>query len=216
MLSFVDAVGHFSFVLSALSFIMRDMLMLRSVALVSAAVGIYYNYAIPAGPLWLVIFWLSVFALIHVYRIVELTRERREVHFSDEELELHQTVFQNFSPVEFMKMLRQAEWRHAEPGAVLAEQDRPQPELALLYNGEVTITRDGAEIARGRDGTLIGEMTFIRGGDATATVTTLRNTRYIVWSQDALRQLLRRNPTMDVAMQSVFNVDLVRKLTGKA
>lgn len=96
MLSFVDAIGHLSFVLSALSFIMRDMLMLRSVALVSAAVVIYYNYAIPAGPLWLVIFWLSVFALIHVYRIVELTRERREVHFTDEELELHQTVFQNF------------------------------------------------------------------------------------------------------------------------
>ena len=55
-------------------------------------------------------------------------------------------------------------------------------------------------------------MTFIRGGDATATVTTLRNTRYIGWSQDALR----RNPTMDVAMQSVFNVAIVRKLTRKA
>ena len=115
-----------------------------------------------------------------------------------------------------MKMLRLAEWRHAEPGVVLAEEDRPQPELALLYNGEVTITRDGSEIARGRDGTLIGEMTFIQGGDATAMVTTLRSTQYIVWSQDALRQLLRRNPTMDVAMQSVFNVDLVRKLTGNA
>ncbi len=216
MLSFVDAIGHLSFVLSALSFIMRDMLMLRSVALVSAAVGIYYNYAIPAGPLWLVIFWLSVFALIHVYRIVELTRERREVHFTDEELELHQTIFQNFSPVEFMKMLRLAEWRRADAGAVLAEEGSPQPELLLLYNGEVTITRAGQEIARGRDGTLIGEMTFIKGGDATATVTTLRQTRYLVWSQGELRRLLRRNPTMDVAMQSVFNVDLVRKLTGQA
>ncbi|MAP10613.1 MAG: hypothetical protein CMQ61_00990 [Gammaproteobacteria bacterium] len=216
MLSFVDAVGHLSFILSALSFIMRDMLMLRSVALVSSAVGIYYNYAIPAGPLWLVIFWLSVFALIHVYRIIELTQERRRVHFTDEELELHQTVFQNFSPVEFMKMLRLAQWRSAPAGTVLAAEDEPQPELALLFNGEVVVTREGAEIARGRDGTLIGEMTFIRGGDASATVTTLRESRYIVWSQVELRRLLRRNPTMDVALQSVFNVDLVRKLTGNS
>ena len=86
MLSFVDAVGHLSFVLSALSFIMRDMLMLRSVALVSAAVGIYYNYAIPAGPLWLVIFWLSVFSAIHIYRIVE------QVHRQDVAPALGQAV----------------------------------------------------------------------------------------------------------------------------
>lgn len=91
---------------------------------------------------------------------------------------------------------------------MLPVKDRPQPELALLCNGELTI-------ARGRDGTLIGEMTFIRGCDATATVTTCRSTRYIVWSQNALRKLLRRNQTMGVAIQPLFNVALVRKFTGE-
>ena len=47
-------------------------------------------------------------------------------------------------------------------------------------------------------------------------MTTLRPTRYLVWPQDELRGLLKRNPTMDVAMQSVFNLDLVRKLTDRA
>lgn len=211
-LSFLDLIGHLSFILTALSIFLRDMLMLRSVAVVSGAVGIAYNYLIPAGPLWLVIFWLGVFSVIHLYRIADLLRERRRVHFSDEERELYQTVFQNFSPVEFMKLLRLAEWRSATPGTLLARQDRPQSELALIYNGEVAVSRDGDEIARSRDGTLIGEMSYIGGGMATATVTTLRPTRYLVWPQVELRQLLKRNPTMDVAMQSVFNVDLVRKL----
>lgn len=194
---------------------MRDMLLLRALALVSSAVGMYYNYALPAGPLWLVIFWLGVFALIHFYRIVELTVERRQVHFSPEELELHQTIFQNFSPVEFMKVLRLAKWRSAASGMHLAKESEPQSELLLLYNGEVIISRDGEEVARARDGTLVGELTFIRGGEANATVTTARPTRYIAWPQHELRSLLRRNPTMNVAMQSVFNIDLVRKLTGE-
>ena len=211
-LSFLDLIGHLSFILTALSIFLRDMLMLRSVAVVSGLVGIAYNYLIPAGPLWLVIFWLGVFSVIHLYRIADLLRERRRVHFSDEERELYQTVFQNFSPVEFMKLLRLAEWRSATPGTLLARQDQPQNELALIYNGEVAVSRDGDEIARSRDGTLIGEMTYIGGGMATATVTTLRPTRYLVWPQLELRQLLKRNPTMAVAMQSVFNVDLVRKL----
>ena len=45
-----DAAVHLSFVLSAFSFVMRNLLMLRSIALMSASVGIYYNYEIPAGP----------------------------------------------------------------------------------------------------------------------------------------------------------------------
>jgi CRP-like cAMP-binding protein len=115
-----------------------------------------------------------------------------------------------------MKLLRLAEWRSAEPGEVLARQGERQAELALICNGEVSIARDGGEIARGRDGTLVGEMSYISGAPATATVSALRPTRLLVWPQDTLRHLLRRNPTMDVAMQSVFNVDLIRKLGAPA
>jgi hypothetical protein len=209
----LDLVGHLSFGLTAFSFYVRDML-LRTLATASGAVGIVFNYFIPGGPLWLVIFWLCVFMTLNLFRIFTLLSERRRVRFSDEERELAQTVFRNFSAVEFMKLLRIAEWRAAEPGAVLAQQDAPQDELALIYNGEVSVSRSGAEVARGRDGTLIGEMSYIGGGPANATVTVERPTRYLVWPQAALRGLLRRNPTMDVAMQSVFNVDLVRKLGG--
>lgn len=215
-LSLLDMVGHLSFGLTAFSFYVRDMLLLRALATASGAVGIAYNYFIPAGPLWLVIFWLCVFMALNLLRIFNLLRERRRVRFSEEERELAQTVFRNFAPVEFMKLLRLAEWRTAEPGEILARQDERQDELALIYNGEVEVSRDGAEVARGRDGMLIGEMSFIQGAPANATVTTSRPTRYLVWPQQALRALLRRNPTMDVAMQSVFNVDLVRKMSGAA
>ena len=213
-LTLLDMIGHLSFGLTAFSFYVKDMLLLRALATASGVVGVAYNYFIPAGPLWLVIFWLCVFMALNLFRIFSLLRERRQVSFTDEERELAQTVFRNFAPVEFMKMLRIAEWRSAEPGQVLARQDERQEELALIYNGEVKVERDGAEVARGRDGMLIGEMSFIQGSAANATVTTERPTRYLVWPQKGLRALLRRNPTMDVAMQSVFNVDLVRKMSG--
>ena len=47
---------------------LRDMILLRSVAIVSGLVGMVYNYMVPGGPLWLVIFWLGVFilSLIHI------------------------------------------------------------------------------------------------------------------------------------------------------
>ena len=206
--------GHASFALTAVSFYVKDILVLRALSICAGAVGILYNYLVPAGPLWLVIFWLCVFMAINGLRIAHLYYERRRVVFSEEERELHETVFQNFAPVEFMKLLRLGEWREAGAGTVLAVEGEEVDSLKLIYNGEVVIEKDGAEIARSRDGTLIGEMSFIQGGAATATVKTAGPTRYLAWPKEELRKLLKRNPAMDVAMNSVFSIDLTKKLGG--
>ena len=209
-----ESIGHFSYGLTALSFCVRDILLLRFIAVASCAAGILFNYFQPAGPLWLPIIWLAVYIAINGYRIAGIYLERRAVSFTDEEAELYETVFRNFSKVEFMKLLRLATWRDAGEGERLAEQGADLDTLILLYNGEVSIDRDGREIGRSGDGMLIGEMSFIQGGEATATVTVTRPTRYLEWPKGALGGLMKRNPTMDVAMNSVFNIDLTRKLAG--
>ncbi|MCH9019440.1 MAG: hypothetical protein IIA73_03650 [Proteobacteria bacterium] len=39
-----------------------------------------------------------------------------------------------------------------------------------------------------------------------------RPTRYLTWSKDDLRKMLRRNPT--VAMKTVLSMELMKKLGG--
>ncbi len=213
-LTFSDAVGHLSFVFVGLSFFMRDMLMLRIFAMVGQVIGVTFNYLVPGGPIWLVMFWLSLFFVINLVQIIRLIIERRGVSFSDEERELFQTIFQHFAPVEFMKLMRLGKWRTAQPGAALANQGEALDDLKLIYNGEVAIIRDDREIDRSRDGTLIGEMSYIQGGNATATVRVERLTRYLSWPKEELRKLLKRNPTIDLSMRTVFSQDLIQKLTG--
>ena len=210
----LDIVGHASFVLTALSFYVRDMIFLRSLAIASGIVGITYNYFNFTPPLWLVIFWLSVFIFINGYRIIGIILERRSIKFNEEELELHETVFQNFTSLEFMKLMRIAEWRSVEVGHQFAEQGKIIDGLNLLFNGEVIIERNGQELGHGRDGSMIGEMSFIQGGAATATVLSTRACRYVHWPKEQLRSLLNRNPSMDIAMKTVFSLDLTRKLAG--
>ena len=208
----ITMMGHASFGLTAVSFCVRDMIVLRGLAIASCFTGIIYNYSILAGPLWLVIFWLSVFIAINSARIAGLFLERRSVNFSEEETELYYTVFQNFSPVEFMKLMRIGQWCNGAVGDRLAEQGQRIGDLKLLYNGEIIVERDGEEIGRARDGAMIGEISFIQGGGATATVTVDRPSRYITWPETDLRKLLHRNPAMDVAMKHAFSIDLMRKL----
>jgi hypothetical protein len=206
--------GHASFALTAVSFYVKDILVLRAFSISAGAVGILYYYLFPSGPRWLVIFWLCVFMAINAFRIAHLMYETKKVKFSDEERELFETLFRNFAPVEFMKLLRIGEWRAAGQGDVLATEGEEVTDLTLIYNGEVVIEKNGAEVARSRDGTLVGEMSFLQGGAATATVRAARDTRLLIWPKQELQKLLKRNPTMDIAMNSVFTSDLTRKLGG--
>ncbi len=207
-----DLVIHFAFILTALAYFTYDILFLRALAVASSLVGIvYFGLILGRMPILL---WQVIFLVINAWRIVHLLRERRSISFSEEEQELFQTIFPRFAPVEFMKLMRVGAWKSGEPGTVLATQDEHVEELLIIYNGEVAVEKDGAEVVRLKDGTWVGEMSYLQGGNASATVRITRPTRYVAWPKDALTKLLKRNPTMDVAMQSVLSADLIQKLGG--
>ena len=84
--------------------------------------------------------------------------------------------------------------------------------LFLLFNGEVRVEKDGVKVGVVRDGSMIGEISFIRGGEATVTVLATNSCRVIYWSSANLKNLLTQNPSMDIGMKHVFSMDLNRKL----
>ncbi len=200
--------------LAAVPFFMRDMLLLRALAVAAGLVVIYLNLTGARGPNSILVLSLGVMIVVNIVRILHLLWEKRRVMFSGEERDLYLTLFREFSPVEFMKLLALGEWRAAEVGDVLAREADELQDLMLLSTGEVVIERDCREIARARDGAIIGEMSYLQGGRATATVRALRPTRYLAWPRVKLRRLLKLNPSMSVAMTSVLSLDLIRKLGG--
>lgn len=226
-MSVIDVVGHVSFALAAISFLFRDILLLRALSIASGLIGIAYNYFLPAGPLWLVIFWLSLFVAINGFRMVQLIWERRAIKLDEKEQELFETLFQQFTAVEFMKLMRIGEWRQIDPdtasdngagnsgnkGTTLLRQGDNVKELLLIYNGEAAVERDGREIARIRDGGMVGDMAYVGDGVASATVRVTRATQIVAWDQSRLQALMQRNPSMDIAMKTVLSFELSRKLS---
>lgn len=209
-----QVLGHLSFVLAATSFLLRDILLLRLVAIVASACNVTFAYGGLPTTNWIVIAWQVVFVAINVTWILQLIRERRGVRFSDEEKELYQTVFRAFAPFEFMKLMRLARWSRVAAGAALAKAGETLPDLMLVYNGTVEVALPDGRRRRLKDGAFIGELSFVRGGAASATVEAVEPTRYLAWSKPALQDLLRRNPAMKAAMQTVISEDLTRKLLG--
>ena len=208
--------GHLASVLTMAAYLLKDILWLRVLTIFSCFAGIAFNYFVPASPLWTVIYWNVLFAVINIVQVAIIIRERTGIQFSEEEKELHDTLFKNFAPFEFMKLMRIGKWREAKPGEVLAVEQKPLEAVMLIYNGLVGVEQNGQEVAKLKDGNFIGEVSFITEGTATATVKALMPTRYIAWPKASIKALLNRNPSMRFAMQAMLSTDLSKKLMRRA
>jgi hypothetical protein len=208
--------GHLASVLTMLAYLLKDILWLRFLTILSCFAGIAFNYAVPARPLWTVIYWNILFAVINIVQIAIIIKERTGIRFTEEEKELHETLFKNFAPFEFMKLMRIGRWLEAKQHEILAVEKQPINAVMLIYNGLVGVETNGVEVARLKDGNFIGEVSFIAGGAATATVKALMPTRYIAWPKEEIAQLLNRNPSMRFAMQAMLSTDLTKKLMHRA
>ena len=212
----LNLIGHLSFVLTAASFALRDMMLLRLLAIASGALGLIYNYTLPGGPLWLVLFWLSVFMLINIVQIVRLLWARHCVRLSEEEQTLREQVFSSLTPAEMTKLMRHGEWREAGVGHTFVLEGSEPDTLQLLLSGEARVLRGGVELARCDFGSLIGEMSFIQHTAACATVLAASPCRYLVWSRADLESLCAACPSFAQNLQQVLAINLARKLAHSA
>lgn len=212
-----DLLGHLTYLLIALSFLVRDMLWLRILAVVASVFSIGFQVWKPSfvgGEVhWVIVFWNCVFIGINGVRIGLLIKERLDCRFDDLETELKETVFRALAPVEFMKLMRVAVWENLPPGAELTRQGEEVDSLILVYSGEADVEVGGVKHAECIDGDFIGEMSFTTSGPASATVRAASDPlRVVRWPKADLRKVLERNPNLALSLQAVLGTDMARKL----
>ena len=161
--------GHLAFGLIAFSFLVKDIFWLRLLSIAASLFSVFYNYLIPAEPLWLAINWNIVFVGVNLYHIGVILYEKREVKMDAKNQELYDTLFSEMTPVEYLKISRAAQWETVKPGQRLITQGMPVPDLYLIYNGTVDVAVDGEKIAELKDGEFVGEMSFLTEKVATAS-----------------------------------------------
>lgn len=215
-LTFNEAVGHLGYLLTLFAYLVRDILWLRSLVVAAClAMAVYFSILLPEIA-WTPFVWQVILLAVNLVWIVLLVRERQGVRFTEEERELHETLFREFTALEFMKLLRAGEWIEVEEGEPLANRGERLDRLYLVSNGAVNVQFESGETRELRDGAMIGEMSFLSGAPATATVVVTRSTRCLVWDQGQLYRLLHRNPSMRGAVMSVIGSDLSQKLATPA
>jgi CRP-like cAMP-binding protein len=167
------------------------------------------------GALHAGIAWDVVFILINGYQIWRLVIDRRSLASLAEVQLLRQGAFADFASVELASVLRTGAWRDFAPGTRLTEEGKPVPHLVLICDGQASVESGGEEIANLHGGTFVGEMAFLSGNPASATVTVARPTRAFVFDMAKLEALARENDSVAGDLYRAIGRDLARKLSRK-
>ncbi len=208
--------GHLAFGLIAFSFLVKDILWLRVVSILASLFSVFYNYTIPADPMWLAINWNIVFILVNLYHVAIIVYEKRPIKMAPKDKELYETLFSEMTPVEFLKITKIAEWRPFVSGEKIIRHGTPVIDLILIYNGTVDVVVDNKWVAELKDGQFVGEMSFLTGKPATATCIVKHDCECLVWKQPEFKELLKRNPSLYFTIQSVLSAQVSNNLVKES
>jgi hypothetical protein len=121
---------HIGNILFVLSYSVRDIMLLRVLALCGSLISLPYYY-LQAEVLWQPIGWTGVFMAINGYHVWRLWLERRPVELSADEARLYDLTFFPLTRRRFVDLARLGRWADLEAGDVLARPGQPVEEVVV-------------------------------------------------------------------------------------
>ena len=158
------------------------------------------------------LFWI-VISLVGLTRM--LVRDYK-MRFSQEDLNFAAHVLPGLPRADMRRLLDLGRWTGGVVGETLTSQGQPLRDLVYLAEGLAEVQRNGVTVAQIAPGEFIGEITYLAGGPATATVTLTAPSRLMRIPVDRFRQFLEKNPAIQDAMERSLAADLRHKLNASA
>ncbi|WP_457935592.1 Crp/Fnr family transcriptional regulator [Mesorhizobium sp. 10J20-29] len=205
-----NAFGHVNYILIILSVSMSSMRWLRVFAIASGITGvIYYGFIVSDE---ISAMWETIFTSVNVIQLAIILLASRRRSTSEDEQFFIDTVMPNLEGNLRARMLKLARWQTKEPGEVLVEEGEAKPQLVFIARGAASVERGGNIVGVCGPGDFLGEMSFLTGKPASATVRVANETRCCVFDPGVLRILTDKNPGIRQSLEVSFNRNLVGKL----
>src|SRR6478609_8177601 len=210
-ISWADIPGHVSYVLIALSYWMTNVFWLRLIAVLGLVFEILY-FRMSGGAMHTGIGWDIIFIVINLYQIYRLVADQRALRYMKGLHLLSQGAFAELSREQLAQLVKVGSWRTLEPGTQVTREGEPVKDLVLICDGQMVVESQGRTITHLHGGSLVGELAFVSGRPASATVTAQRITRAFVLEMEKLRTLVRVDDLVASAVDRVVGHDLATKL----
>lgn len=201
---------HIAAITQVIGYFFKDQVILRSLLLIGTIFYILYYYFFQDTPLWDAIFWSGVMAIANFSVLIRLLSDKVSL-FEDEAQARAFRMFHGFTPGMFRKLMKVATLVCAKKPTNLAIEGGQLNKLYFILEGGLRISKQ-KNIFEYLPSAFIGEVVFLSGGVASATVAVQKGTVYYEWEHETLKSLLKRNPELNAHLNALLNQDMARKI----
>jgi len=190
--------------------LIRNELWLRILLLGGSFLYILYYFNVANAPLWEAIFSSTLIGTANIITIYRIFLERFTIGMSEEMLTLYKS-FPNFNPGQFRNVMRKAIIVHPTQDTPLLLQGNKPNHLFLTMTDGFMLKRDqqSSEIGSGH---FLGEISFLLGSEASATIIAKSGCSYVSWNVDTLKDMMGKKPHISNAISVLLNRDIAQKL----
>jgi CRP-like cAMP-binding protein len=192
----------------------RDVLILRCLAVVAMLMVVPFHLLAHDDPSWAPLAWNGLFVAINLVWIVMIILERRPPRLSPDEQKLYEQTFHGCSPREMLQLLSIAEWKELPGGTTLIERGRHSDHLVVIHSGTAIAQLRGHELAELSDGNFAGEISFLTHDINLAEIVTRTVTRIVSWPREKLEKLIQRRPDLRSTLHAAIGDNLIHKLSA--
>ena len=195
----------------ALGFLVRDELALRLLVLVGMTCDILF-YALQPVPIWQSVVTNGALVSINAALILIIVFERTTFSMSARERALFEH-FPTLRPGQFRRLLRHADWRHADKDTQITQEGASLDELYFLHSDQFEIEKRGHRFTAPGP-SFAGELVFLGGGQSSASVWVPAGSDYVAFDSSGLRRTMNRSSALANGMVALFGADLARKVAN--
>ena len=205
-----ENIVHVGALLYLAAFLFRNQVFLRSLIIAGDFVYILYFYFAPDVPLWGGIFWSTMFTLVNVFMIGLIIADRMHFRLGENEKRLFE-LLEDLSPGQFRQFLKIGREEIASSHLGITQEGKHLEELYFVLEGPLIIEKKGTRAVTKSD-TFIGEIAFLLGQPATATVILEPGTPYFVWKSSDLKALMKAKPDLGTSLSLALNKKMAQKI----
>ncbi len=152
--------------------------------------------------------WITI-SLVGITRMAFVNLRLR---FTDDERTFVEDMLKGLPLAQARSLLDTGFWVGAERGSVLTVQGKPVDHLCYMASGKAEVLVDGKLVAQCGTGAMIGEVTYLTGEPASATVRTAETMRCLRFQAAHLREFLSKNPEIRAVLEQNMANHLRTKL----
>lgn len=210
----IEVCIHIANILFLISYLVRDIFLLRILSLVAGFSLLPYYFLVQGGPIKSSIFWSIVFSSVNIYQLIKLYRERKPVQLTRQEHLLYQSSFSSFTMRQFRTLLDAATQNNMN----CTDADT---ELSLSYDfrNQIMFVLEGCLEANKKaysEGQLIGTVDYVTQSACTNSIRLEENCALLVWKREQLDKLFEKDKELYASWQSLLSKSLAEQLNEQS